>query len=505
MSPIRIWRIFRLLLSFYLLIKRRDHFLGVRPLEPEPLVASVVALGSSFVKLVQVLATRNDFFEERYLCLLRTIHDDLPPMSFEEYQRVLARGVDMTLLERIDPIPIASASIGQVHEGWLHDGTHVAIKLRRDGIERRVRHDIRIIEGFNTLFRPLFSPLTRHSVESVIREFGTMIVQECNMRHECHNLEQFRAMYAHSGIRFPFPYASSEDALVMSFEQGFRFDDREAIGRSGIAIGPIMDRLVHFYTEQMLVQGFFHADPHPGNLLISPQGELILLDFGMLKRVSHSMRIAIIELIRAAHERDYESYVSAAKRMGTIAYDAPESELAEFTERMFAIFGNDVLDSGSMQQLAFEVLEQTRSLPFKLPQEAIYILRVSAIIEGLGTTYIENFNGIKDILPILERNIPRALGIKGSLWENLRSEIQRLPDDFAAARETLRRASRGELRVEISPAQMEHWHQRSQEALRPMTMALSLALGAMGGWIAGYPSIALVLITLAIARLWWHA
>lgn len=505
-SPLRVWRIFRLLLSFYLLIKKRPRFLGFKALEPEELSHSVVTLGTSFIKLVQVLATRNDFFEERYLEHLRTIHDDLPPMSEDEYRRVFGRAFSDSPFAYFDETPIASASIGQVHEAALHDGTRVAVKLRRDGIEKRVRADIRIISVFNVVFQPLFSPTTRHSIESVIKEFSSMIVQECSMRRERQNLERFSTVYADAGIRFPIPYPlyCNDDALVMSFEEGFRFDDKASLVAHHIDISPIIDTLVRFYTEQMLVKGFFHADPHPGNLLISAEGELILLDFGMVKRVSNPMRVAIIELIRAAHEKDYEAYVSAAKRMGTVAYDAPSSELAEFTERMFEIFGNDALDSGSMQQLAFEVMEQTRNLPFKLPQEAIYILRVSAIIEGLGTTYIENFNGIKDILPILQRNIPRALGVKESFLENLRDEIKRLPDDFTAARETLRRASRGELNVEISPRQIESLTHLVENALRPIITALILSLGAVGCFMAGWENPAYLLLGAAIMRLWFR-
>lgn len=505
-SPLRIWRVFRLLLSFYLLIKKRRSFLGFKALEPHPLAHTVIVLGTSFIKLVQVLATRSDFFDERYLSVLRGIHDDLPPMEEDDAKKVLKRAFAQWPFEQFDVQPIASASIGQVHEATLRSGERVAVKLRREGIEKRVRADIRIITLFNILFRPLFSPMTRHSIESVIIEFSSMIIQECSMRRERQNLERFSRVYADSQIRFPRPYPQhcSDDALVMSFEEGFRFDERRAIEEQGIAIAPIIDRLVRFYTEQMLVKGFFHADPHPGNLLISPEGELILLDFGMVKRVSNPMRIAIIELIRAAHERDYEAYVSAAKRMGTVAYDAPSSELAEFTEKMFEIFGDEALSSGSMQQLAFEVMEQTRNLPFKLPQEAIYILRVSAIIEGLGTTYIENFNGIKDILPILERNIPRALGVKESFLDNLRDEIRRLPDDFTAARETLRKASRGELNVEISPMQIESLQNRLDAAIRPIVSALMMGLGALGCTIAGWENGAYVLLGAAIMRLWFR-
>ena len=480
--------------------------MGISPLSAQNLARTIGELGASFIKLAQVLATRNDFFDPEYLSALKTLHDDLPPMSNEEYERVMHRAFDTLPFIRFNPTPIASASIGQVHEAWLDEETKVAVKLRREGIEKRVRADIRIVSFFNRIFRPLFSHTTRHSVESVIAEFSVMIVQECSMNQERANLEKFSHMYGSSGIIFPkaYPQYSCDDALVMSYEEGWRFDDRENITKSGINIIPIIDKLVRFYTDQMLVQGYFHADPHPGNLLVTPDGQLILLDFGMVKRVSNPTRIAIIELLRAANEQDYEAYVSASKRLGTVAYDAPTAELAEFTERMFEIFANDSLDSSSMQELAFTVLEQTRNLPFKLPQEAIYILRVSAIIEGLGTTYIENFNGIKDILPILQRNIPRALGMKDSILETIIDEVKHLPDDFHALRETLRRASRGELVVELSPMQLESIAQNTQNALRPIVLALMLALGAMGAWMGGVQELAYALLGAAMMRLWYR-
>lgn len=505
-SPYRLWSVFRLLLSFYLLIKKKSRFLGVAPLSPQKLTSTIAVLGASFIKLAQVLATRNDFFDPLYLNALKTLHDDLPRMSEEEYEKVMARAFPSLPFSRFNPIPIASASIGQVHEAWLDDDTKVAVKLRREGIEKRVRADIRIMSFFNIIFRPLFSHTTRHSVESVISEFSIMIVQECSMNQERANLEKFSHMYASSGVIFPVAYDqySCDDALVMSYHEGWRFDDKENIIGSGIDIVPLIDKLVRFYTDQMLVRGYFHADPHPGNLLVTPQGQLVLLDFGMVKRVPNSTRIAIIELLRAANEQDYEAYVSASKRLGTVAYDAPVAELAEFTQRMFEIFANDTLDSSSMQELAFQVLEQTRNLPFKLPQEAIYILRVSAIIEGLGTTYIENFNGIKDILPILQNNIPRALGMKDSIIESIFDEIKHLPDDLHAARETLRRASRGELVVELSPLQLESIGQNIQKALRPIVVALMLGLGAIGVWMAGITELSYALLGAAVMRLWYR-
>jgi ubiquinone biosynthesis protein len=480
-SPLRILKVFRVLLTLYLLIKKRTRFLYMHPLTPDALTETISDLGASFIKLAQVLATRNDFFPPNYLEKLKTLHDELPPMDEKRMKQVFNRAFRDDPFTRFEKRPIASASIGQVHQAWLDDGTRVAVKLRRWGIARRVRADIRILNSFNRLFRPLFSHYTKHSIEAVISEFSVMILKEVSLSQERANLQKFSEVYADMDIRFPkaFDALSSDDALVMRFEEGFRFDDKAAIEAAGIEIRHVIEKLVHFYTEQMLVRGFFHADPHHGNLLVSPEGELILLDFGMVKRIPNDTRVAIIELIKAANERDYERYVSASKRLGTVAYDAPTAELAEFTERMFDIFNNDALDSASMQQLAFEVLEQTRNLPFKLPQEAIYILRVSAIIEGLGTTYIENFNGVKDILPILQRNIPRALGAKETLLETVIDELKRMPLDLQAFRETIYRISEGDLPVELSRLQMESLQSHFQEALKPFVTGALLIFGSL--------------------------
>ena len=480
-SPTRVWRVFGVLLTLYLLIRKRERFLFFSSLSPEKLLYNITHLGASFIKLAQVLATRNDFFPPEYLSKLKLLHDELPPMKIHVMQRVFDRAFDKDPFYRFEKEPMASASIGQVHEAWLDKETKVAVKLRRDGIEKQVKADIRILMSFNALFRPLFSHYTKHSIEAVISEFSSMILKEVSLNQERANLEKFSETYPDMNVDFPRAYdeLSCDDALVMSFEEGFRFDDAQALKENDIDITPLIETLVKFYTEQMLVRGFFHADPHPGNLLVSKEGKLILLDFGMVKRVPNDTRIAIIELIKAANEQDYERYVSASKRLGTVAYDAPTSELAEFTERMFEIFNNDALDSSSMQELAFEVLEQTRNLPFKLPQEAIYILRVSAIIEGLGTTYIENFNGIKDILPILQSNIPRALGAKESILETVIDEFKNLPLDVRAFRNALYRISEENLTVELSKSQLEVLEKSIKESLKPILIGVVLIISAI--------------------------
>jgi predicted unusual protein kinase regulating ubiquinone biosynthesis (AarF/ABC1/UbiB family) len=288
----------------------------------------------------------------------------------------------------------------------------------------------------------------------------------------------------------------------MSFEEGFRFDDKENILRHDIDFKTIITQLVEFYTTQMLINGYFHADPHPGNLLVSKEGELILLDFGMVKTVPNDTRIAIIELIKAANEQDYDSYIAANKKLGTVAYEAPTAELAEFTAKMFEIFSNDNLNSESMQQLAFEVLDSTRGLPFKLPSDAIYILRVSAIIEGLGTTYIENFNGIKDILPILQKNIPKALGTKDSIIETLIDEIQDIPFMLKDFKSALKKISANELQVELSNDQVEWIKKEFKEDLKYYLISFMMMIGSIFLLVYDkeYKTAALIVFGIALVR-----
>lgn len=456
-SPSRIYSVFLFLLTIYLVIKRRKSFLGMKPLSPLKLKITIIFLGASFIKLAQVLATRSDFFDKEYLDELKELHDSLPPMKEGEYNEVFFKAFNVDSFKSFEKEPIASASIGQVHVAITHENEKVAVKLRRINILPQVLADIKIINLFNTIFKPLFSHHTKNSIEAVVSEFSKMIQEEVSLTHELKNLQKFSSVYKDAGVRFPIPYPElcCDDALVMSYEEGFRFDDKESIFSNDIDFHSIIAKLVGFYTTQMLINGYFHADPHPGNLLVSKDGELILLDFGMVKTIPNDSRIAIIKLIKAAHEQDYEAYIAANKKLGTVAFEAPIAELAEFTAKMFEIFSNEKLESESMQELAFDVLESTRNLPFKLPSDAIYILRVSAIIEGLGTTYIENFNGIKDILPILQENIPKALGAKESILETLLEEIKDIPFIVKDFKTALKKISSNELQVELSGAQVE--------------------------------------------------
>ena len=472
-------------------------------MSPKKLKKAILELGVSFIKLAQVLATRADFFSDEYLEELKSLHDSLPPMNSKDFNEVFNRAFKQSPFKSFNKTPIASASIGQVHIAYLKDNTKVAVKIRRNNIQNLVKADIFILNLLNSFFKPLFSEYTKNSIEAVIDEFSSMILQEVNLSKELNNLEKFSKTYKHCDVIYPIPYKElcSEDALVMNYLEGVRFDDKEALKKLNINFKDVIDVLIKFYAEQMLIKGFFHADPHPGNLLINKEGKLILLDYGMVKLISNQTRVAIINLIKAAHEKDYELYVDSAKKLGTIGYEAPPSLVAQFVEQMFDIFENENLSSINMQRLAFEVLATTKNLPFKLPQEAIYILRVSAIIEGLGTTYIENFNGIKDILPLLQQNIPRALGYKESVVEMLFDEIKQTPFIINDFKNTLKQASSGNLEVKLSNSQLEWLKKETKEYVKDAILPIVLILSAIFLLLLNYKTIAITLFIIGIVKI----
>jgi len=275
-------------------------------------------------------------------------------------------------------------------------------------------------------------------------------------------------------VRFPVPVKSlsSDDALVMSFEEGARIDDIRQIEAWGVDFPALMETLVLFYTEQMLVKGFFHADPHPGNLLVTAEGQLILLDFGMVSRIPQDMRQAMIYAVKAAYERDYQLLVGATRRMGILTEEADAGDLSRIAENLFAIFDSDHLDATSMQDLAFGVLEVLHDQPFKLPQDVIYVMRVSSLIEGLGTQHVKNFNGIKDILPILKENLPRALGEDRGVVERLKRELVQLPITLTQARTVIEQAQQGDLTVRMARPDRDYLVEKMGRQLRRLGLMI---------------------------------
>jgi predicted unusual protein kinase regulating ubiquinone biosynthesis (AarF/ABC1/UbiB family) len=483
-NPRRIYAIFTFVMTVFLIITKRNRFLGFKPLTPEKFKETIAQLGVCFIKFAQILATRSDFFPQEYLQKLKLLHDEVDPMPSDAFKKVFNKSFGRSNpFSTFDHTPIASASIGQVHMACLTDQTNVAVKLRRFGIKEKVKADIKILRVLNKFFRPMFSSYTNNSIETLILEFSEMILLEIDLRNELENLREFSTIYAKEGIIFPNTYDTfcSETALVMSYESGIRLSDLiqnnpSTQNKNQFNFDSIMEQLVRFYVIQILVKGVFHADPHPGNILINSQGKLVMLDFGMVKRISNETRVSIIEMVKAAYEYEFERFIAACKKLGIIAYEAPQAQIQEYAKRVFDIFGDEHLSASTMQDLAFELLGSMQDFPFKLPQDIVYVIRAGVMIEGLGKSKIQNFNSVKDIFPLLKVYIPQALFFEEQLIQSLFKEVQNFPLLLKRVRDIFYHLNDGSMSMRVSRDQMEWMEKKVRSYMKHLVVGILLMI-----------------------------
>lgn len=394
------------------------------------LVESLARLGPTFVKFGQIFAGRSDLLPEPYVAALASLTDRVPPVPLEAIRRTIIESYGRTpeeLFERFDPTAIAAASLGQVHRArWR--GRDVAVKVLRPGVERLVSRDIasaRRILGWVERWFP--NPHVR-GFRAAVEEFALRVQEEMDFRLEAANAEEFRLSFARSpGVRIPevMPEMVRQRVLVLEYLEGTRIDalgPRIAAGE--LRAEEIVRRVLELYVEMMLVDGLFHADPHPGNLFVGPDRALVLLDFGMVVRVSRDRRRQILNTALAAIRKDPDGVVQGFRGLGLIEPGADTGALRRLAEALLAITARRTTTQERIQYLADEVLSTMYDWPVVLPGDLVYFARTAALIEGLGVRYDARFNALQVATPILLR-------FRGRILAALRDPSDAGGDDWA--------------------------------------------------------------------------
>ncbi|NTU43838.1 MAG: hypothetical protein HGA78_12480, partial [Nitrospirales bacterium] len=291
-------------LGRYIPFKRRLRSFGAwpplkGPAIPERLRMAFAELGPSFIKLAQVLSARPDLITVAYADEFKKLQDEVPPFPSTEVKRIIEEEIGRPISEIFsyyEEQPLAAASIAQVHRAALLDGTKVVVKVQRPGIRENIEKDITILSTIARL-------LDKHVTESklfnpigVVDEFARTVRKELSFVEEAKNCAVFRKnLEANTDVYIPLVYRDlvTERVLVMERIEGVRIDDIGAIERMGIDKKKLAVTGVNVYFKQILEDGFFHADPHPGNLLVMPDGRIAFLDFGIVGRVSDELKESI--------------------------------------------------------------------------------------------------------------------------------------------------------------------------------------------------------------------
>lgn len=373
------------------------------------IVRALSDLGPTFVKLAQIFATRADLVPEPYLQELGTLTDRVPPVAWPTIRAVLeaAWGVDPDrILQDLDPEPLAAGSLGQVHRA-RYNHRDVVVKVLRPGVEALVARDVRIARW---LVDRIYARFPNHHVRGfriVLDEFAEHVVEEMNYVREAAQCNRMRERFAgEPRLRIPdvVNELTRQDVLVMQYLPGTRIDQLDdRVARGEIAPMTLVETLIECYALMMLRDGVFHADPHPGNLLVDADGRIILLDFGMVINVDVVTRKALFDTVIAAVRKNADGTTDGFYALGMVAPGTSRDTMRALVETLLDIAYSQSAMAERAQVLADRVLRELFDWPIILPGELVYFARTATLIEGIGARYDRHFNSIRVASPVVMR------------------------------------------------------------------------------------------------------
>lgn len=451
---------------------------------------SLEALGPTFVKLGQMLATRPDLVPMSLIYELRKLQDDVPAIAFAAVRHAVETELGRRIEDafaRFDEQPLAAASIGQVHRARLHDGAEVVVKVQRPGLDDTIRTDLDLLAFLAQQIEEQLPELRRFRPAAAVEQFARSIKLETDFENERRNIERFKQQFADTpAVHLPETFAalSGRRVLTMEFIAGCKVTDREKLAEWGLS-GPDIARAgTGVVIASIFEHGFFHADPHPGNFFVLPDGRIALIDFGMMGSLDRERIDDLLTFLAAVLLNDPEMLVTQLMDQGLLDDSVDVRALrGEIHELMARYFGVDLagLDIGIFITEVFETIVR---FDVQMPADLLLIGKAISTMEGIAREIHPGFNPLQDIRPHLIR-----LYVRRALDPNVYSRrVVRLLHDWwglvnsmpGEVRGLLRRANAGELELKVTDPNASlaavHADRRTNRAI--------VAASAMFSWAA---------------------
>jgi predicted unusual protein kinase regulating ubiquinone biosynthesis (AarF/ABC1/UbiB family) len=367
-------------------------------------------LGPAYIKVGQALSTRPDLVPSTYLEELAKLQDQLPPFPNEVAFRLIQEELGdrpENLYAELSDHPVAAASLGQVYKGRLKTGEAVAVKVQRPGLAQRITLDLYIARVFAEWIVKNVKRV-RSDLVGIMDEFGSRIFEEMDYNHEGHNAERFSQLYGHlPEIYVPKIYwdYTQRRVLTMEWINGTKLTQLEEVRAQGIDAAHLVEVGVQCSLRQLLEHGFFHADPHPGNLFATPEGKLAYLDFGMMSEIQPHQRYGLIEAIVHLVNRDFEGLANDYVKLEFLT---PDTDLTPIIPAFANVF-TDAL-SASVAEMNFKsITDQLSELmyeyPFRVPAYYALIIRSLVTLEGIAINIDPNFKVLSKAYPYVAKRL----------------------------------------------------------------------------------------------------
>lgn len=407
------------------------------PSVPERLRMAFADLGPSFIKLAQLLSSRPDLITTRYADEFKKLQDEVPPFPVNEAKKIIEEELKLpvgNILSHFDDAPIAAASIAQVHRATLFDGADVVVKIQRPDIRAQIETDINILSYIARLLDKYLPESRFFNPIGIVEEFSRTVRKELNFVEEARSCIKFRKNFENRPeIYFPKIYSElvTEKVLVMERVDGVRIDNIAAIDKLGLDRKKIAKAGIDAYFKQILEDGFFHADPHPGNILVMPSGVIAFLDFGIVGRVSDELKETMANTFIALIEKDFDRLIDQYVELGIV----PEHIDLESFKREFKADIVDILEplyGLTLQEINFaQYLDTITHLAIKhylrIPSDLLLINKAMLILDNLGRQLDPGFDFIAASEPYASRII-RSRVSPAMLYEKAKKNVTELGD-----------------------------------------------------------------------------
>ena len=376
---------------------------------PAHLRLALEELGTTFIKLGQILSTRADLLPPEYLAELTKLQDSAPPVPFESIRETLLSELGQPIenvFAEFDTQPLAAASIGQAHAATLPDGTEVVVKIRRPGVVETVNEDLDILKELAATASRHLEFADRYDLVGLVEEFSQTLRSELDYIREGHSAERFATNFADEpGIHVPRVFWDATTSRVLTLERirGVKINDLKSLDEQGTDRRWLAQYAANVVLQMVCEDGFFHADPHPGNFFIEPNGTIGLIDFGMVGILDERTQDLLADLLIAINHQDADRLVDVFLDLGVTRKRIDRALVRRDIERLLSAYWGLPLGELKVTALLNDVFSVMRRHHLHLPSNLALLLKTVIMIEGLGVNLDPDFQLTKSLTPYTER------------------------------------------------------------------------------------------------------
>jgi predicted unusual protein kinase regulating ubiquinone biosynthesis (AarF/ABC1/UbiB family) len=359
---------------------------------------TLLDLGPTFIKVGQMFSTRADLFPVEFVEELSKLQDKVPAFSYEQVETIIYQDFGRSIPElysSFDPIPLAAASLGQVHRAQLHSGEEVVVKVQRPGLKKLFTIDLEILKGIAHYFQKHPKWGRGRDWIGIYGECCRILWEEIEYLSEGRNADTFRRNFRDEDwVKVPRVYwrYSSPRILTLEYMPGIKISHYEALEAAGLDRKQIAHLGAKAYLRQLLNDGFFHADPHPGNIAVSPEGALIFYDFGMMGRVNPVTREKLLDTFFGIAQKDADRVVASLVELGALAPADDMGPVRRSIQYMLDHFMDQPFETQSVSAISDDLYEIAYDQPFRFPATFTFVMRAFSTLEGVGKGLDPEFN-----------------------------------------------------------------------------------------------------------------